>query len=402
MLAIVACLPASEAAVAIANHLVSLRLLPRVLPKMEFKDGIPASARTIVVVPSLLLSRDCILGLLQRLEIHYLANPDSGLIFALLSDFVDAPQQEMPDDEGLLKSAIDGIRELNQRYPEGGQQRFWLFHRARRRNALEKKWMGWERKRGKLSEFNRLLRGASDTSYIEPSQPPQELAGIRFVITLDADTQLPLGTARRLVSTIAHPLNRPHFGRDQHSVERGYTILQPRVGISPLSANQTRFARVYSGNPHIDPYANAVSDVYQDVFGQGSFIGKGIYDLDAFEAVTEPAFPENHILSHDLIEGCLAQAALVSDAELIDSIPAQYYAYSRRQHRWVRGDWQLLRWLFPIVPTVDATRRNPLNLVSWWKIFDNLRRSLVSPSLLLLLAVGWLAALAGLGLLGLG
>ena len=391
LVALLACIPASEVAVAIANHLTSLRLTPRVLPKMDFKEGIPPAERAIVVVPALFLSHDCIRGLIERLEIHYLANPDAELAFALLGDFVDAPRQEMPEDAALLAAAVAGIRELNQRYAENGTTRFWLFQRARRWNPLENKWMGWERKRGKLSEFNRLLRGATDTSYIVPRQVPSKLADVRFVITLDADTQLPLGAARRLVSTIAHPLNRPRQGKQPGSIERGYTILQPRIGISPVSANQTLFARIYSGNPHIDPYVTAVSDVYQDAFGEGSFTGKGIYDLDAFEAATDSAFPDNHILSHDLIEGCLARAALVSDVELIDSIPAQYYAYARRQHRWVRGDWQLLRWLFPRVPTVERSCRNPLNAVSWWKIFDNLRRSLVPPSLLVLVSLAWLA-----------
>ena len=390
LLAIVVWIPASEVAVALVNYLTSLLLSPRVLPKMDFKDGIPASARTIVVVPSLLLSHDCLRGLLQRLEIHYLSNPDAELAFALLTDFVDAPQQEMPEDAGLLAAAVEGIRELNARYADGQKTRFWLFQRGRRWNPLENKWMGWERKRGKISEFNRLLRGATYTSYLVPERVPTELTDVRFVITLDADTQLPLGTARRLVSTIAHPLNRAQRGSRPASIERGYTILQPRICISPVSANQSLFARVFSGNPHLDPYVTAVSDVYQDVFGEGSFTGKGIYDLDAFETATESAFPENQILSHDLIEGCLARAALVTDAELIDAIPAQYHAYARRQHRWVRGDWQLVRWLFPVVPTVDATRRNPLSAVSWWKIFDNLRRSLVPPTLILLLSIGWL------------
>lgn len=385
-----AALPVSEAAVGIVNYLVTLFVPPCVLPRMNFRDGVPANCKTIVVMPTLINNREGLHKLLERLDIHYLANPDPALTFALLTDFADAPQQDMPGDAALLSEALSGIESLNARHAPNGPPKFWLFLRQRQWNPAEGKWMGWERKRGKIDEFNRFLRGATDTSYQIPERLPVELTGIRYVITLDADTQLPLGSARRLISTIAHPLNGARLNPARSLVERGYGILQPRIRINPASANRSRFAHIFSGNPHYDPYVTAVSDVYQDCFGEGSFTGKGIYDLDAFEAATHDAFPENHILSHDLIEGCHARAALVSDVEFIDDFPAQYHTYARRAHRWVRGDWQLLPWLLPRSPTSHGSRANPLSTISHWKILDNMRRSLLPPAILALLVAGWL------------
>jgi cyclic beta-1,2-glucan synthetase len=390
VLGLLALLPASELAVRLVNYLVTTAMRPRVLPKLELKDGVPPACRTMVVMPTMLFSERGVRTLLDRLEIHYLANADPGVSFALLTDFADAPQPEMPEDEHLLNLARAGIRELNARHGEGGAGPFWIFHRARRWNPGQGKWMGWERKRGKLAEFNRLLRGASDTSFQVVDGSPTGLPQVKYVITLDADTQLPPGTAKRLIGALAHPLNQPRFDPRRARVVEGYAVLQPRVSISLTSAARSRFARIFANNPGLDPYTTAVSDVYQDLFGEGSFTGKGIYEVNAFEAAVGATFPENQILSHDLVEGCHARVGLATDIELFDEFPAGYPAYARRQHRWVRGDWQLLPWLFRTVPTAHGRRRNPLTVLGWWKVLDNLRRSLVPPALVGFLAAGWL------------
>lgn len=394
LIACLALLPASEMAVNLTNLLVTSLLPPRLLPKLEFKDGVTATYSTFVVIPSLLTSRRDVETLLSRLEMHYLANAESALRFALLTDLADAEVKEQPGDEELVAFARQGIRNLNATYSNDGHQPFFLFHRERRWNEAEGCWMGWERKRGKLLEFNRLLRGSTDTSYVVQEGDVSFLRqrrAVQFVITLDADTQLPHGAARRLIGTLAHPLNRPHFDAKTGRIVAGYSVLQPRVTIPLASANRTWFSKIFANSPGLDPYTTAASDVYQDLFGEGSFTGKGIYDLDAFEKTLDGAFPENQILSHDLIEGCHGRVALVSDIEVIDGYPSRYDAAARREHRWIRGDWQILPWLLPRVPSAHGWRPNQLSLLSRWKIFDNLRRSLVPPTLLAALLVGWLA-----------
>jgi cyclic beta-1,2-glucan synthetase len=383
-------LPASELAVGLVHHVLTLILPPRVLAKLDFKEGIPADCATFVVMPTMLLRPESAEVLTSRLEVHYLSNPDPQFRFALLTDFADAASEHTPEDDDYLRAALERIRALNQRYCHGGPDRFFLFHRRRQWNAGENCWMGWERKRGKLVEFNRLLRGARDTSFTTVSGDLDRLPRIRFVITLDADTQLPREAARRLVAALAHPLNRPRFDPDQGRVVQGYGVLQPRVSLSLVDATRSLFARIFTGSAGIDPYTTAVSDVYQDLFGTGTFTGKGIYDLDAFEAATGHTFPENHILSHDLIEGNFARCGLVTDIEFFDAFPASYLAYSRREHRWVRGDWQLPPWLSRRVPLPGGdSRPNPLPALERWKVLDNLRRSLVPPALVLLAILGW-------------
>ncbi len=419
-------LPISEIALSIVNLLITNTLPPRLLPRFEFKQGIPKRYPTVVVIPSLLSSEREVDALLRRIESHYLSNSDQALLFALLTDFVDADSETTTSDQALVTRAVAGIQQLNERYGSPEHKPFYLFHRSRQWNAAEGKWMGWERKRGKLMEFGRLLQGASDTSYRVQVGELAQLERMRdaqstpFVITLDSDTQLPHDAARKLVGTLAHPLNRPQFAREsdaqsstgdgQHLreggvVQSGYTILQPRVSIQLESAGQSWFARFAAGHPGVDPYVTATSDVYQDLFGEGSFTGKGIYDLQAFERALQHAFPENRILSHDLIEGCHARVGLVSSIEVFDGFPAKYQADARRLHRWVRGDWQLLPWLLPRVPYASGWKRNPLSWLSWWKVADNLRRSLVAPLLIAALVVSWLilpqysALWTGLGLL---
>ena len=335
--------------------------------------------------------------LLRRLESHYLSNSDRALYFALLTDYTDAAEEHTPRDAALLEQAAAGIRQLNDRYRVQGHEAFYLFHRRRQFNANENKWMGWERKRGKLMEFGRLLQGSTDTSYVTQVGNLRELERFRssesipFIITLDSDTQLPHDGARKLIGTLAHPLNRPQFVKKgkTEAITSGYTILQPRVSVQLESAGKSWFSKLNSGNPGVDPYVTAASDVYQDLFSEGSFTGKGIYDLHAFERALANAFPENTILSHDLIEGCHARVGLVSNIEVFDGQPSRFEADAKRTHRWVRGDWQLLPWLLPYVPSAVGPKRNSLSWLSWWKVADNLRRSLHAPTLLLALMTGW-------------
>ncbi len=387
---VLAALPASALAMEIVNYLATWWAFPRVLPKLLYKNGIPTDCATFVVVPSMLVRDDSASMLVERLEIHYLSNPDSELRFALLTDCADASTESMPEDERFVKAAQEGIAALNRRYCANMPDRFFLFHRRRLWNPAEGCWMGWERKRGKLLEFNRLLRGHSETSFHRFEGDWKQLPPIRFVITLDTDTQMPRESARKLVGILAHPLNRARFDEENGRVIAGYGVLQPRVGLSLTGSKKSTFASVYSGSAGLDPYTTAVSDTYQDLFGVGSFTGKGIYDLDAFHAATDRRFPENKILSHDLIEGNFARCGLVTDVEFIDEFPSSYLAYSRREHRWARGDWQIFNWIFPRVPNAQGTsEKNPLPALERWKILDNLRRGLLPPAMMLLLGLGF-------------
>ena len=384
-------LPASDIAVGMVNHVVTLLMPPSKLARLDFKAGIPEDCMTFVVVPSMLVRTDSAASLLERLEITYLANPDPHLRFALLTDFADALEEHRPEDDGYILGALGAVEALNRRHAGGGPDKFFLFHRRRTWNPVQGCWMGWERKRGKLSEFNRLLRGNLETNYVVRSADPSSLPHARFVITLDADTILPRESARRLVGTMAHPLNAPRYDPILRRVVEGHGVLQPRVSYHLFAATRSRFAGLLASSAGIDPYSNAVSDIYMDLFNSGSFTGKGIYDVDAFEAANGHTFPDNQILSHDLIEGNYARCGLVTDVELFDDFPPRYHAYALREHRWARGDWQLLPWLGRIVPSPDGPRPNPLPLVKRWKVFDNLRRSLVPPGLVILLVLGWTA-----------
>ena len=389
----------SALAVALANLVVTLTLKPRALPRLDFSKGIPDSHRTMVVIPTLLGSTQDVNDLLEALEIRYLGNRDPNLFFALLTDFPDAPERTQPNDAALLAYAHAAVQELNATYQDDRPSIFYLFHRPRLWNPVERVWMGWERKRGKLEQFNALLRGGDRSAFAEIVGDLSFLGAIKYVITLDTDTQLPRDAACKLVGNLAHPLNRPRYDAALGRITEGYAILQPRASISLTSAGKSRFTQLFAGESGIDPYTREVSDVYQDVFGEGSFIGKGIYDVDAFRQAVDGRFPENLILSHDLLEGGYARSALVTDVDLIEEHPASYALEASRRHRWIRGDWQISGWLRAHVPgnTGPDGRRterqpNPLSALSRWKIFDNLRRSLVSPALLFVLVGGWLFA----------
>jgi len=382
---------ASQLAVAIVHWAVMLFVPPRVLPRLDFSGGIPFEHRTVVAVPTLLTDLAEVEELLEALEVRFLANRDAHLGFALLSDFRDAPCETMPDDAALLERATVGIGVLNTRYTTpGGSAPFFLFHRRRQWNQGEGVWMGWERKRGKLKDFNAAIRGEPER-FATIVGEIEALQGVKNVIVLDSDTQLPRDTARELVATLAHPLNRPVYDETWGRVTEGYSILQPRVGITMASSMASGFARLFAGDPGIDPYTRAVSDVYQDVFGQGSFVGKGIYDVDAFRRALEGRLPENRILSHDLLEGAYARSGLVSDITLFEDYPSTYAADVNRRYRWMRGDWQIVPWLSTRVPGAKGrTARNSISGLSRWKVFDNLRRSVVPIALFVVLIAGWL------------
>jgi cyclic beta-1,2-glucan synthetase len=383
-------IPASELSIQIVQRIISYFIPPRRLPRLEFQR-VPSDARTMVIVPTILDSVPQVHGLIEHLEVQALGNVDPHIHFALLSDFRDANSETMPRDAEILAAARAGIQALNTKHGHGTADRFFLFHRHRQWNEREELWMGWERKRGKIEEFNRLLRGATDTSFVETVGDLSLLPQIRYCITLDSDTRLPRDAARELIGIIAHPLNRPTFDPKVGRVTEGYGILQPRISVTFASAAGSLFARLYSGHTGVDPYTTAVSDTYQDLFGEGIFTGKGLYDVDAFNAALADVVPENALLSHDLFEGLHARVALVSDAELADEYPSSVLTHARRQHRWIRGDWQILFWLFPFVPSRRGLKRNTLSLIGRWKILDNLRRSLVSPALLALLIAAWTA-----------
>ncbi len=382
VLVALAVIPASDLAVALFNRVITTAIVPELLPRLEWDAGVPEKFRTIVVVPTLLTSLGDVEEQLERLEVHYLANPDGDVRFALLSDWVDAPQETLPEDEAILTAARAGIARLNTSHgpAAGGGPRFYAFHRRRCWNKSERAWMGWERKRGKLHELNRLLRGVTDTTFLpENGVPPDWPAGVQYVATLDADTRLPIGAIKRLVGTMAHPLNRPRVDTATRRVVEGYAILQPRVTAPLPGRSGSIFQRLSSGQSGIDPYAAAVSDVYQDLFGEGSYTGKGIYDIDAFEQSLAGRVPENTLLSHDLFEGLFARAGLVTDVELFESAPANYLVAAARHHRWARGDWQLLPWIL----------REQLPPVARWKMVDNLRRTLSMPAAFLTLLFAW-------------
>jgi cyclic beta-1,2-glucan synthetase len=392
LLCVLGTLPAIDAAVALVNRSVAQNFGATRLPALELRDGVPSRLRTMVAVPMMLTTRAAIEEQVERLEIHHLASPEGDLHFALLSDWRDASAEHVEGDEDLLQAATKGIAQLNRRYgPAAGGARFLLLHRRRIWNAGEGRWMGWERKRGKLHELNRLLRGARDTTFLQRrDHVPTVPTDIRFIITLDADTRLPRDTVRRLIGKMAHPLNRPRFDTVAGRIMEGYAVLQPRVTPSlPVGLEGSLFQRVFSSMGGIDPYAGAVSDVYQDLFGEGSYTGKGIYDLDAFEAALAGRVPDSTLLSHDLFEGVFARAGLASDVEVVEEFPARYDVAALRNHRWARGDWQLLPWIFGRAPRAERdSKQAAMPAIGRWKMLDNLRRTLSAPASLLALLGG--------------
>ena len=384
-------LPCSQGAIQLVNYLVTSLLEPQILPKLDFSEGVPANCTTLVAIPSLLFNREQVGRLVDDLEVRFLGNHDPNVYFALLTDLPDSSEPSSEEDP-LIDYCAKLIRELNEKYAGQAEGSFLLFHRHRVYNPRERVWMGWERKRGKLMDLNKLLRNEHDSFPVKIGDL-SILPRIRFVITLDSDTELPRGSADRMIGAMAHPLNQAIIDPDpeKNIVVAGYGILQPRVGVSVQSASRSRLASLYSGETGFDIYTRAISDVYQDLYGEGIFAGKGIYEVDTVHRVLDRRFPRNALLSHDLIEGAYARAGLATDIEIIEDYPSHYSAYNRRKHRWLRGDWQITGWLLSRVPDESGRKvPNPISLVSQWKILDNLRRSLVEPATFLLLVFGWL------------
>ena len=390
--AVVMLLFVSQSVISLVNWVATLIVPVRTLPRLDFTKAIPANHATVVVIPTLLTGPDAVDSLIEGLELRHLANRSRHLYLLLLTDFPDAPQQEMPGDDDLLRRTVMGVRDLNATYGEAGRPIFHLLHRPRLWNEAERCWMGEERKRGKLMELNRVLRGKAPEAFSTIVGDVEALRTCRYVIPLDTDTDLPPGTAAAMIGSMAHPLNHPIMDPKTGCVDDGYGVLQPRVGIRLTGASRSLFARLFAGEVGIDPYTREVSNVYHDLFARGQFIGKGIYEVEAFDEAVGGRFPANRILSHDLIEGCYTHCGFLNDVELIEDHPSRYLADMNRRHRWVRGDWQIAAWLLPWVPSPEGRRvRNPLDRLSRWWIFDNLRRSLVPIALLALLAGGWLA-----------
>jgi cyclic beta-1,2-glucan synthetase len=389
-------LPVAQGAVDLASNTVTALFKANALPKMDLAKGVPNQFVTLVAVPTLLLKESQVRDLVEELEVRFLANQDANIHFALLTDLPDSvTRPQANDSDPLVVLAVSMIEELNARYAGRGAGSFFLLHRHRIFNAGQGVWMGWERKRGKLLDLNKLLEGAYDSFPVKVG-PMDKLLSVKYVITLDSDTQLPRGSAHNLVGAMAHPLNRAIIDPNLRIVTEGYGILQPRVGVSVSSASRSRLAAIYSGQTGFDIYTRAVSDTYQDLFGEGIFTGKGIYEVSTLHAVLDRRFPRNSLLSHDLIEGAYTRAGLATDIEVIDDYPSHYSAYNRRKHRWVRGDWQITQWLFSKVPDESGKYvKNPISAISRWKIFDNLRRSLVEPLTFFLLVSGWLGLAGG-------
>ncbi len=391
VLAFVGILPAIDAALMLVNRAITGGFGATQLPAMALRDGVPPESRTMVAIPILLSTRAAIDEQIGRLEVHHLSNPAGEIYFALLSDWTDALTESTVDDAGLLGAVTDGITRLNARYPNpSGPDRFFLLHRRRGWNEAQRRWIGWERKRGKLHELNHLLRGSSETTFLEASDRSLP-ADVRYVVTLDSDTRLPRDTISRLVGKMAHPLNRPRLDPREHRVTEGYGVLQPRVTPSlPVGAEGSLFQRIFSSNNGIDPYSSAVSDVYQDLFGEGSYSGKGIYDIDAFESALQGRVPDSTMLSHDLFEGVFARSGLASDIEVVEEFPARYDVAAARQHRWARGDWQLLPWMLGLMKgTGRHERPGFVPAIGFWKMFDNLRRTVSPPAAIVALLGGW-------------
>jgi cyclic beta-1,2-glucan synthetase len=390
---IIGAIPASNIAVALLNQWLTVLLPPRVLPKMSFQEGVSEEAQTLVVVPTLLNSPEDARRQVGQLEVRALTGFNSIFRFALLSDLPDADEEVLPGDQATINAAKQAIRQLNRKYAKGDRDRFFLLHRHRKWNKSQHKWMGWERKRGKLEQLNSWLLKETDECPFEVTEGEVDQlfkgAAIRYIITLDADTRMAPGSARDLIRTAEHPLNHPRFDSKWERVVKGYGILQPKVSIAPDRAFDSLFSRIFSGNVGMDQYTTAVSDVYQDSFGEGVFTGKGLYRLDAFHQALGDRFKPNRILSHDLIESNYARCALVTDIEFYDDYPVSYKSYAKRLHRWIRGDWQIWFWILPWVPSTSGWKRNGTNLISRWKVFDNLRRSLEPTALIVFLFSAW-------------
>ncbi|HRH61210.1 MAG TPA: cyclic beta 1-2 glucan synthetase, partial [Chitinophagaceae bacterium] len=387
---ILSVISASHLALLLVNWITTILVQPKQLPRMDYSSGIPNDQRTLVAIPAMLTDLEQTEKLVEELEVRFLANRDPNLLFALLTDFKDADEESLPEDEGLVAFAVKKIEALNSKYGRKENDTFFFFHRPRKWNAKEGVWMGWERKRGKLAELNALLKGKEQSSFSVIIGEEKIYTTVKYVITLDTDTQLPREAAWKLTGIMAHPLNHAEYNAKKKRITEGYGVVQPRIAISLHGATRSLFSHMHENDSGIDPYTRVTSDVYQDLFAEGSFIGKGIYDVDVFEKLLNNRFPENRILSHDLLEGAYTRCAFASDVQLYEEYPSSYSIDINRRHRWIRGDWQIANWFLNFVPdSKGRLRKNPVSALSRFKIFDNLRRSLVPVALFILLTMGW-------------
>lgn len=353
-------------AIEITNQIYSKVIAPKILPSLDFSNEIPDEYRTYVVMPVIITDKEQAKRYAKRLEKHYISNKQNNLYFAILGDFSDAPSQVMPQDDLIMKDMKDAIQALNLKYPSA-ILRFSLFIRFRKWNESENCWMGWERKRGKLEEFNAMICGEEETTFSLICGDRSHLSTFKYVITLDSDTDLIRDSASKFIGILAHPLNRAQIDPTTNKVKEGYAIIQPVIRNHILSSNSGHFSKIFSGQAGLDPYSNAISDIYQDIFDKGIFKGKGIYDVRIMHQILRDSLPENSVLSHDLLESCFVRCAFASTVKLLDIYPSTVLSFAKREHRWIRGDWQLLPWLFG---------KSPICGVSKWKIFDNLKRSM--------------------------
>jgi cyclic beta-1,2-glucan synthetase len=379
-------MPVSEWVITIFHEVICKYCRPIPLLRFDFSKKLPEDARTMVVMPIIWSSIEEVDDVINKLLVHYLANRQENIYFGILADFVDASTATLPTDDGIVAHAVERIAALGKQY---GSDKFFLFHRSRLYNEVDNTYMGWERKRGKLVEFVELLSGSDQTSYTTIHGQSEILKNIRYVFTADYDTQLPIGVVNRLAGTIHFPYNRPRLNQDGTCVIEGFGVLQPRIGVSFESIQNSRFSALWAGEPGIDPYAFAVSNAYQDLFGQGIFVGKGIFDVKAFRKTLVSRIPDHHVLSHDLLEGGFLRTGLTSDIEVVESHPSTFYAHQQRAHRWIRGDWQLIKWLgVKCKDRHGENRRIALGGLTRWQIADNLRRSLLAPSLIIVAILG--------------
>ncbi|MFO7547216.1 MAG: glucoamylase family protein, partial [Trueperaceae bacterium] len=385
--AALALFPAAMGATALVHWGLARLVRPRILSRLDPEAGIPAEATTLLVIPAIVANEDDVAYLTRRLELHRASNPDPELYFALLTDFPDADRRSLPGEDALLRALEKRVAELDAQRAADEPQRFFVLHRERRWNPHEGCWMGWERKRGKLQELVDLLHHGRTGSFVRRDPFGADLRRrIRFVATLDADTTLPPGEAARLVTLLAHPLQRARWDASTGRVHRGYTFAQPRLDENPESARASRFRQALAGRGRLDLYHHRVSNALMDLFGQGIYQGKAVFDVDAFAASIAGRLRDDTLLSHDLLEGLLGRAAFVSDSYVLEQEPSTYLAHVRRLERWVRGDWQLLPWL--VAPRRADTRS--LGVGGRWQLAVPMAASLARPAEMALLAFGWL------------
>ena len=379
-----------------ANYIFSHIFKPRIIPRLDFKEGVPKESATMVIVPTLLSNEKRVKEMMVNLEKYHVSIRDENVFFTLLGDIKESDKEEIEEDKDIENIGLNLVKKLNEKY---GETKFFFLYRKRFFNTSEDKWLGWERKRGAILKFNDFLLNGNPEDYRAISEGFNELPKIKYVLTVDADTLIPIDEARKLIGAISHPVNKAILNKDGTAIISGHGIIQPHIGIDIVSANQSKFSQIFAGTGGIDPYVCASSDIYQDLFGEAIFAGKGIYDLEVFQKVLKDTLPDNAILSHDLLEGSYLRAGLATDIELIDGYPSKYNSYALRAHRWVRGDWQIMPWLFNRVRNRENEKvKNPINSISKWKIFDNLRRSLTAPFMLLLILLAF-SVLPGISLL---